>query len=144
MVRGNLVYAYSALRTLATWEPARFSVKIGDESLRYTGYSVAAANSKAFGGGMMLAPDADLTDGQFDVVMIGDVSKWRYLRNLPKVFKGTHIHNEEIRIVRAKRVELGASRPFALYADGEHLTDLPATLRVLPRALRVVAPPAPA
>jgi YegS/Rv2252/BmrU family lipid kinase len=144
VVRGNLVYAYSALRTLAGWQPARFTVKIGQESLRYTGYSVAAANSKAFGGGMMLAPDADLTDGQFDIVMISDVSKWRYLRNLPKVFKGTHIGNPEVTIVRAARVELSASRPFALYADGEHITDLPATLRVLPRALRVVAPPAPA
>jgi len=144
LVRGNLVYAYSALRTLVSWEPARFTVKIGEESLRYTGYSVAAANSKAFGGGMMLAPDADLADGQFDVVMISDVSKWHYLRNLPKVFKGTHIDNEEIRIVRAPRIEISASRPFALYADGEPITELPATLRVLPRALRVVAPPAPA
>jgi YegS/Rv2252/BmrU family lipid kinase len=144
VVRGNLVYAYSALRTLVSWKPARFTVKVGEESLRYTGYSVAAANSKAFGGGMMLAPDADLTDGQFDVVMIHDVSKWRYARSLPRVFKGTHVDNEEVRIVRASRIELSASRPFALYADGEHLTDLPATLRVLPRALRVVAPPATA
>jgi len=60
------------------------------------------------------------------------------------VFKGTHVDNEEVRIVRARSLELSASRPFAVYADGEHLTDLPASLRVLPRALSVVAPPAPA
>ena len=58
------------------------------------------------------------------------------------MFKGTHVDNEEVRIVRARSLELSASRPFAVYADGEHLTDLPASLRVLPRALSVLAPPA--
>jgi YegS/Rv2252/BmrU family lipid kinase len=143
-VRGNLVYAYSVPRALAAWKPARFTLRIGDESLRFSGYSVAAANSSTFGGGMRLAPDASLDDGEFDIVMIGEVGKLRYLSNLPKVFKGTHIDNEEVRVVRASRLELSASRPFAVYADGEHLTDLPASLRVLPRALSVLAPPAAA
>ena len=93
---------------------------------------------------MRLAPDASLDDGEFDIVTIGDVGKLRYLSNLPKVFKGTHVDNEEVRIVRASHLELSASRPFAVYADGEHLTDLPASLRVLPRALSVLAPPAAA
>ena len=140
-VRGNLVYAYSVPRALASWKPARFTLRIGDESLRFSGYSVAAANSSTFGGGMRLAPDASLDDGEFDIVTIGDVGKLRYLSNLPKVFKGTHVGNEEVRILRAPRFELSASRPFAVYADGEHLTDLPASLRVLPRALSVLAPP---
>jgi YegS/Rv2252/BmrU family lipid kinase len=142
-VRGNLVYAYSVPRALASWKPARFTLRIGDESLRFSGYSVAAANSSTFGGGMRLAPDASLEDGEFDIVMVGEVGKFRYLSNLPKVFKGTHIDNEEVRVVRAPRLELSASRPFAVYADGEHLTDLPASLRVLPRALSVLAPPTP-
>jgi YegS/Rv2252/BmrU family lipid kinase len=141
-VRGNLVYAYSVPRALAAWKPARFTLRIGDESLRFSGYSVAAANSSTFGGGMRLAPDASLDDGEFDVVLIGEVGKFRYLSNLPKVFKGTHVGNEEVRILRAPRFELSASRPFALYADGDPLTDLPASLRVLPRALSVIAPPA--
>jgi YegS/Rv2252/BmrU family lipid kinase len=141
-VRGRLVYAYSVPRALAAWKPARFTLRIGEENLRFTGYSVAAANSSFFGGGMRLAPDASLDDGEFDIVMIGEVGKLRYLSNLPKVFKGTHVANEEVRIVRARSLELSASRPFAVYADGEHLTDLPASLRVLPRALSVLAPPA--
>jgi YegS/Rv2252/BmrU family lipid kinase len=141
-VRGRLVYAYSVPRALAAWKPARFTLRIGEENLRFTGYSVAAANSSTFGGGMRVAPDASLEDGEFDIVMIGDVGKLRYLSNLPKVFKGTHVENDEVRIVRARSLELSASRPFAVYADGEHLTDLPASLRVLPRALSVIAPPA--
>jgi YegS/Rv2252/BmrU family lipid kinase len=142
-ISGNLVYAYSVPRALFAWKPARFTLRIGDESLRFSGYSVAAANSSTFGGGMRVAPDALLDDGEFDVVMVGETGKLRYLTNLPKVFKGTHVDNEEVRIVRASRLELSASRPFTMYADGDPLTDLPATLRVLPRALHVVAPPAP-
>ncbi len=60
------------------------------------------------------------------------------------MFKGTHVLIDEVQVVRASRLALSASRPFAVYADGEHLTDLPADLRVIPRALRVLVPPAAA
>lgn len=140
VVRGNLVYAYAALRTLATWRPADFTVTIDGERHEHRGYSVAVANSKAFGGGMMLAPDAELDDGLFDVVMTGETSKLSFLANLPKVFKGTHLEEDAITVLRGAEVEITASRPFEIYADGEHLTDLPAKLRLLRRALRIIAP----
>jgi YegS/Rv2252/BmrU family lipid kinase len=142
--RGNLVYAYAALRALVSWKPARFTIAIGDRHTRVEGYSVVVANSKAYGGGMFVAPDAELDDGEFDVVTIAKVGKLRFLGNLPKVFKGTHVNNDEVRVVRTAHLSLSASRPFAVYADGEHLTDLPAELRVIPRALRVLVPPATA
>ncbi len=141
---GNLVYAYAALRALVAWKPARFTIAIGDQRTRLEGYSVIVANNSAYGGGMYVAPDADLEDGEFDVVTIAKVGKLRFLGNLPKVFKGTHVRNDEVQVVRASRLSLSASRPFAVYADGEHLTDLPADLRVIPRALRVLVPSAAA
>jgi YegS/Rv2252/BmrU family lipid kinase len=144
LLRGNLVYAYAALRTLVGWKSARFTLAIGGERTRIEGYSVVVANNKAYGGGMYIAPDAELDDGEFDVVTIGQVGKLRFLGNLPKVFKGTHVRNDEVNVIRTSRLGLSASRPFAVYADGEHLTDLPADLRVIPRALRVLAPPATA
>jgi YegS/Rv2252/BmrU family lipid kinase len=140
-LRGNLVYAYAGIRTLLDWRPARFTLRVGDEVMRFTGYSVSAANSRAYGGGMLLAPDADLADGELDVVTVGRVGKLRFLANLPKVFKGTHVDQDEVRVFRASRLEISASRPFRVYADGEDLTELPVSLRVLPRALRVIAPP---
>jgi YegS/Rv2252/BmrU family lipid kinase len=143
-LRGNLVYAWAALRALATWKSARFTIAIGDVHTRVEGYSVIVANSKAYGGGMFVAPDAELDDGEFDVVTIGHVGKLRFLGNLPKVFKGTHVGNDEVQVVRTSQLTLTASRPFAVYADGEHLTDLPADLRIIPRALRVLVPPAAA
>jgi len=142
LLRGSLVYAYAALRTLASWKPARFTIRVDEERIRLSGYTIAVANSKAYGGGMYVAPDAELDDGQFDIVAIGEVGKLRFASNLPKVFKGTHVEAEEIQVFRAQHLELSASKPFAVYADGEHLTDLPASLRVLPRALSVLVPAA--
>ena len=140
-LRGSLAYVYSSVRTLLGWKAARFTLRIGDESERFSGYFVSVANNRAYGGGMLIAPDAELDDGEFDVVTIGEVGKLRFLANLPKVFKGSHVERDEVRVFRASRLELSASRPFPVFADGEHLSDLPATLRVLPRALSVIVPP---
>ena len=71
----------------------------------FTGYSVAAANNKAFGGGMFIAPDAELDDGRLDVVWVGQVAKLRFLANLPKVFKGRHVDNDEVTVLRAAEVD---------------------------------------
>lgn len=143
-IRGTLVYAYGAILTLLRWKPARFTLAADGERMRVSGYSVAVANSKAYGGGMYIAPDAELDDGEFDVVTIGEVGKLRFVANLPKVFKGTHVAEDEVRVFRTRQLELSASRPFTVYADGECVTELPASLRVLPRALAVIVPPAAA
>jgi YegS/Rv2252/BmrU family lipid kinase len=140
LIRSNLVYVYSLFRTLTGWKPARFTIRVDDERTRFTGYSVSVANNSTFGGGMRIAPGADLEDGLFDIVAIGEVGKLRFLANLPKVFKGTHVDDDEVRVFRAPHLELSASKPFPVYADGEHLTDLPASLRVLPHALSVLVP----
>jgi YegS/Rv2252/BmrU family lipid kinase len=140
IVRSNLVYAYSLPRTLIGWKPARFTLTVGDERRRLTGYSVSVANSSTFGGGMRIAPDAELDDGLLDVVTIGELGKLRFLGNLAKVFKGTHVEEDEVEVFRVPRLDLSASRPFPVYADGEHLTELPVSIRLLPRSLSVIAP----
>ena len=60
---------------------------------------------------MYIAPDAELDDGEFDIVTIGEVGKLRFVSNLPKVFKGTHVDEDEVRVFRAPHLELSASRP---------------------------------
>jgi YegS/Rv2252/BmrU family lipid kinase len=140
-LRGNLVYLYAGLRTLIGWRAARFTIRVDEERIRFTGSNVAAANNRAHGGGMMAAPEADLEDGKFDVVTVSEAGKLRLLSIFPKVFKGTHVEEDEVTVFRTSHLEVSASRPFEVYADGEHLTDLPAKLRVLPRALSVIVPP---
>jgi YegS/Rv2252/BmrU family lipid kinase len=139
-LRGNLVYAFAAIRTLIRWKPGRFTVRVDDERYRFTGYSVSVANNKAFGGGMFIAPDAELDDGEFDIVAVGEAGKLRSLASMPKVFKGTHVEEDWVRVFRARHLELSASHPYPVYADGEHISDLPASLRVLPQALNVIVP----
>lgn len=139
-IKGRLVYAYAALRALVAWKPALFTLTLEGRREQFRGYSVAAANSRAYGGGMFIAPDAELDDGLLDVVRTGEVSKLRFLRHLPQVFEGRHVENEEVRVSRAAEVRIEADRPFAVYADGDHIADLPATVRILPGALRVIAP----
>jgi len=143
LIRGNLVYAYGALRALAGWRPATFNVRIDDgESREVTGFTVAVANSKYYGGGMMVAPTADLQDGLLDVVIIKDMRKLRFLRLLPSVFRGAHIRAPEVETIRARTVEISASRPFEMFADGDPIAELPATVRVLSGAVRAILPAA--
>jgi YegS/Rv2252/BmrU family lipid kinase len=142
LVRGNLVYAYGALRALAGWQPATFEVRLDDRPpRRFTGYTVAAANSGAYGGGMLLAPGASLDDGLLDVVIVEHVPKLRFLRLLPTVFNGDHVLQPNVHVLRAAEVEIDADRPFTMYADGDPVCELPAKIRTLPGAVRVLCPP---
>jgi YegS/Rv2252/BmrU family lipid kinase len=137
---GSLVYVYGALRALAAWKPASFDLRVDGEPVAFSGYSVAAANTPGYGGGMLLAPSAELDDGMFDVVLAGQLSKRRFLRVLPKVFKGTHVSEPAYRMVRARELHVDADRPFVLYADGDPIGETPVTIRIVPDALRVLAP----
>ncbi len=137
---GDLVYLYGTLRALRAWRPARWEVTLDGRPRSFTGYSVAVCNSGVFGGGMHLAPDASLEDGELDVVLSEQASKLRFLRNLPKVFKGTHLDEPTVHLIRAREITFSADRPFVAYADGDPIAELPATIRVLPGALRVLAP----
>ena len=141
IVHGNLVYAYGALRALAGWKPAHFTVTVDSgERHDFTGYTVAVANSGAYGGGMMMAPDASLQDGLLDIVLVAHTPKLRFLRLLPTVFKGEHIKQPNVEVIRAREVEITADRPFTMYADGDPIAELPVKVGALPAAVRVMVP----
>ncbi|MBI5106536.1 MAG: diacylglycerol kinase family lipid kinase [Solirubrobacterales bacterium] len=137
---GNLVYAYGALRALATWRHATFEVVVDGRARTLSGWSVAAANSGAYGGGMLLAPEAKLDDGLLDVVTTSASSKLVFLRGLPKVFKGTHVELDNVEVVQGAEVRISADRPFVVYADGDPIGELPVTIRAVPGAIRVLLP----
>ena len=140
-VKGQLVYLYATLRALKAWKPVRLTYAAdGGEEREAVGFAVAACNSGVFGGGMALAPDADLEDGLLDVVVTSDTSKPNFLRTLPKIFRGTHLDEPEIELFRAAEVRVGAERPFRIYADGDPIGTTPATIRAVPGALKVLVP----
>jgi YegS/Rv2252/BmrU family lipid kinase len=140
LVKGDAVYLYAALRALASWKPATFTVIVDGEHHKMTGYAVAVGNSKAYGGGMFVLPQAELDDGKLDVMLTRHISKLRALRELPKVFKGTHGDSDHVEFLRGEEIEVSADRPFVIYADGDPIGATPAMLRVERRCLRVIAP----
>jgi YegS/Rv2252/BmrU family lipid kinase len=138
---GALVYVYGALRALAAWKHAAFTIDVDGERVSFTGWSVGACNSKAYGGGMFAAPDAELDDGALDVVYCERTSKARFVgRVLPKIFKGEHVNEPSVHVLRGAEVRIDADRPFMVYADGDPVGELPMTFRALPGALQVLLP----
>jgi YegS/Rv2252/BmrU family lipid kinase len=140
-IGGPLAYVYAALKALAAWKPATFTLELDGQTVQRTGYTVAAANGKAYGGGMLAAPQAEVDDGLLDVGATGNVGKLRFLRGLTKIFKGEHLEALDVQVWRTAEVRIAANRPFSVYADGDPITELPATVRILPAALNVIVPP---
>jgi YegS/Rv2252/BmrU family lipid kinase len=137
---GRLVYVYGALRALAAWEGARFTVDVDGESAEFDGWSVAAANSGFYGGGMRVAPHARLDDGALDVVWLAESSRLGLVRLLAKIFRGTHVDAPGVTVRRGAEVRVSADRPFTVYADGDPIGNLPIVMRAVPAAVKVLLP----
>ncbi|MDQ3850085.1 MAG: diacylglycerol kinase family lipid kinase, partial [Actinomycetota bacterium] len=137
---GQASYPYAALRALVGWRTARFALTLDHEARTFSGYSVAAANCGSYGGGMLLAPGAEPDDGLLDVVVIEDLPKRRFLANLPKVFRGTHVDEPQVHVLRSRAVRVETDRPFVVYGDGEPIGRTPVTIRAVPGAVRVLVP----
>jgi YegS/Rv2252/BmrU family lipid kinase len=142
---GRLSFMLATARAGLSYENQRVRLVFdGDESAPadLTINTVAVANGRYFGGGMFVAPQAELDDGQFDVVALGDMGKLDFIRHSRKIYAGTHLGLDKVsqrraRVVRAEPIGQG---PVRLDVDGETPGTLPATFRVLPAALRLVAP----
>lgn len=132
-----LQHPYGAVRSLATFPRTSYTVTVDDQVHRYDGFTAIAANSGYYGKGMHIAPRADVHDGLLDVVMIAAGSRTRFIARLPSVYRGTHVDHPEITVLRGRVVTIEADG-VAAYADGEPLSQLPVTVRVLPGALKLL------
>jgi YegS/Rv2252/BmrU family lipid kinase len=139
---GGQVYAYAALRALISWKPATFEIELDPPGERHSfrGYTVAAANSRAYGGGMRMAPGALLDDGLLEVIAVEHVGKGSFVANLPKVFAGTHVRLPSVRVFRAAEVAIAADRPFTAYADGDPIGELPLRVSSVRGAVNMIVP----
>jgi diacylglycerol kinase (ATP) len=103
---------------------------------------VAVANGRFFGGGMMIAPDADLTDGQFDIVIVRAAGKLKLIWDIRLLYGGRHRSHPAITILRGRKVvvePLGDAQANAALVDvdGEAPGRIPATFEILPGALKL-------
>ena len=99
----------------------------------------AFGNTRSYGGGMLICPDADHSDGQLDVTMVQSASRAKLIRLFPTVFKGTHVELEQVRTARAKVITVECAGINA-YADGEFVCPLPVEVTAVPGALRILRP----
>jgi diacylglycerol kinase (ATP) len=148
---GPAVYPVAALRALARWRPVTFGLEQAGAPWReFPGYAVVIANIAYFGAGMMVAPPARIDDGALDIVSMRHGSRLAFLRVLLKIRDGSHVTLGQVGLDRAGSVTLTMDRALPVAADGEVLpwanplpAGTPLTIRALPGALAVLAPPAP-
>ena len=131
-------YPYAAVRAVLGASPTRFTLDVDGERLDEEAYTVVVANSGFYGAGMHIAPDASLTDGLLDVVVVRAASKLRLVRSLPRLYDGTHVDLDDVLVLRGRTVSLSGAAPVTAYGDGERLAVLPVTATVRPGALRVL------
>ena len=143
-IRGKANFAFSTLREVLDITPDNIRVRIdGGEERTIQTINFCVANSRFFGGGMMIAPDAKLNDGLLDIVNIGDISTAKILLNAYTLYRGTHQRLDEVKSMTAGRIEVSAADPsdeILLETDGEMPGKLPATFEIVPNAIRVRVP----
>ena len=114
----------------------------GNEEIRTDLTLAAFGNTRSYGGGMLICPDADPHDGQLDVTMVASASRTRLIRLFPTVFKGKHIELDEVRTRRARTISVScpAHPEITAYADGEYVCPLPVEVSAVPTALKILRP----
>jgi YegS/Rv2252/BmrU family lipid kinase len=142
--RGKASFALSTLQEVAGLDANAVKIRIDDGDEKSLGtINFCIANSRFFGGGMKIAPDAKLTDGLLDVVNIGDIRTAKILLNAFTLYRGTHIDLSEVKCTLARRIEARAAddlNEIHIEVDGELPGKLPAVYEVVPRALKIRVP----
>lgn len=136
--RGAQRYTIAMVRELFTFRSPTYRLEIDGVGQTTRAMLVSVANGRSLGGGMKVAPAAELDDGMLDLFIVDRMPKLRFLRVFPLVFRGEHTSLPEVHIVRASTVTIAADGIVA-YADGERIGALPVEVSVVPGALAIYA-----
>jgi YegS/Rv2252/BmrU family lipid kinase len=135
---GFASFLYGAVSTLLTYKSKKVKIQV-DESYsdEILINNVVIANGQYFGGGMWVAPNAVIDDGLFDVLIFKHMGRLESLSNIPKIYKGTHIHHPNVKYMRGKTVTADSSEVVLLDVEGEQIGRLPARFDIIPLAVKV-------
>ena len=147
-VRRRGGYLLSILPALLGFQPLAVKVKTWRDDpsrgldVRHDGTAmvVAFANTPTYGGGILIAPQAKLDDGELDVCVVGSMVKIRLLRLFPSVYSGRHLQIPEVKYFQADRLRIETEKPSDVYADGEYVCSTPVDVTVERAALKVIVP----
>ncbi|MBK5238009.1 MAG: hypothetical protein JJE28_02735 [Actinomycetales bacterium] len=135
--KGKSRYTLALLLELVSLRPAQYSLVVDGVASRVGANLISIANNTSMGGGMLVVPDASLTDGLLDVFVLRPVSRLRFLKLFPRVFAGTHVNEPEVLIIRGRHIRLVAEG-IVTYADGERVGPLPVDVEVVPAAAQIL------
>lgn len=140
---GTLRYLVAAARELTTFDPGSYLITrnggfADEQTVEVQAMLIAVGNGGFYGGGMMICPGYQLDDGLLDATIITRLPRWRFVKTLPTVYRGTHVRDDAVITMRASRLHVVGGRQL-VYADGEYVGILPATLESVPGALTIVS-----
>jgi diacylglycerol kinase (ATP) len=137
---GRARYNVAVLAEFVNLRPLPFTITFADGTVvQRELLLVAGGNTRSYGGGMMICPSADPTDGLLDVTIAGAMSRGRVLRLMPAVYRGRHVEQQEVAVVRTPGLRI-ESPGINAYADGEYVGPLPVDVSVLRNAVSVFVP----
>lgn len=134
---GIIPYGFAILHSLRSYRNKNVHLQVGDEREDIRIFSVVIANAGFYGKGMHVAPEADLQDGLFDVIVVGDIGKIAFLWALPQVYRGTHGKHPKVQLKKASHITFQSAEQVLVQADGELFGEGPASFRILPSALTI-------
>ncbi|MYA22271.1 MAG: diacylglycerol kinase family lipid kinase [Gemmatimonadetes bacterium] len=137
---GRPRYIWEALRHVVRYQPPRVRLCGDFGEIEQEVLQVSTANARNYGGDLRVAPDADLGDGLFDVVVVDAVPRRAILSLMLRLFWQAHVRHPAVRVERTARLALHTDAPHRVYADGDYLDQTPLVLEISPAALRVVVP----
>ena len=137
---GRLRYYIAMLAELSQLRLLPFRMVL-DETKEIDGDITLAAfgNTRSYGGGLLICPDADRADGLLDITMVHEASRAKLVRLFPTVMKGTHVNLDEVSTARARSIHVD-SAGINVYADGDFACALPAEISAVKGALRILRP----
>ena len=136
--KGPMKYNVAIAIELPRFAPRHYEIILDDRTISTQAMLIAVANGRSYGGGMLVCPRADISDGYFDVMVLHPISKLEFIKVFPRVFKGTHITHPAVEIVRSKSVKITSEA--VAYADGERIGQLPVSAQCMPGALMTWLP----
>jgi len=137
---GVLTYIGKLISTLVSFRTQPVKIWMDGESRQVELFAVLIGICKFAGNNMKLVPDANPSDGLFDITLATRISKLKVIANLPKLFNGKFVKLKEVQQYRCKTVKIEATSRALLQADGESVGEVPAEFFIIPSALTVVVP----
>ena len=132
--KGPMKYNAAIAIELPRFKPRHYEITLDDRTISTEAMLIAVSNGRSYGGGMLVCPNASITDGNFDVMVLHPVSKIEFLKVFPKVFAGTHVTHPAVEILRSKTVKIESKA--VAYADGERIGQLPVTAECISGAVQ--------